>query len=106
MLAGEIRAPDEEHVSRKLLISQCLLALKPLSVPGPSFRACESLPLSPEEKFFGKQHHRSLCLLTFADFENKITPRTCRDVFPLTADSVDSPWVLKIRLVFFLLRSC
>lgn len=28
------------------------------------------------------------------------------EIFLLTADSVDSPWVLKVRLVFFLLRFC
>lgn len=103
VLAAKIRAPGEEHVSSKLLNSWCL---KPLSVPGPSFRACESLPLSPEEKFFGKQHPRVPCLLTSTGFENKIIPHTYRDIFLLTADSVDSAWVLKVRLVFLLLRYC
>lgn len=65
MLAVKICVPGEEHVSSKLLNSWCLFALKLFSVPGPSFRACESLPLSPEVKFFGKQTSQGAIFVDF-----------------------------------------
>lgn len=80
MLAVKSCAAAEEHMSSKLVNCWCLLALKPLSVLGPSFRASESLPLFPEEKLFTKLHPRVPCLLTFRDFQNEIVPCTCRDV--------------------------
>jgi len=59
ILAAKSCAPNEEHVRGWVAAGACSL-----SVPGP-FRACESLPLFPEEKLFRKWHTRVLCLLAF-----------------------------------------